>query len=192
MDSSLTPNAETSTRGKLWICLQNLQLSASLEESIMRMEEFIFIASWTSEEYFGPETHESSILRDAIRTYSTLVELRGWLTITALRTAMWSREEQSDQKSVEIEFQRLMRRGLSLWRQQLETNFFVYANNWLLRSSQLVSTASHRLPTGHIRWCLNHIDTQNTLPSYRIEWAHSIRGLRRIWAYGQEVSDIDT
>jgi len=127
------------------------------------------------------------MLRDAIRTYSTLVELRGWLTIIASKRGMWLRAPPSDQRNVELGFQSLMKSGLISWQQKLETSFFIYANSWLLGASALVSTASQRLPTGNIEWILNHINIPMDRNFRRRRWAYCMSGLRQTWEDAQEV-----
>lgn len=189
MRSSPTPNVEISTLGRLFICLRDFELSASSDEKLIKMKAFISTYSSTSGEFFGRDVRTHSMLRDAIRMYSTLTELRGWRTITQSRREMWLLAGQRDpQRAAEVGYQELVMSGLKLWQQKVETSFLTYSRSWLLGASSVVLTRAERLPTGDIEWILNHIETPMDSVSKKIEWLRCTSGLKRIWEDTFEVS----
>lgn len=189
MPSSPTPNAETSTLGQLFHYLQDFELSASLDEKIIKMKGYIFTYSSTSGGFFGQDVQKHSMLRDAIRMCSMLIELRGWRTITQSRREMWLLGEQRDpRREVELRYQELVMSGLKSWQQKVEMSFLTYCRSWLLGASSLVLTRAERLPSGAIESILNHIETPMDCTSKQIEWHCCMSGLRKMWEDAYQVS----
>lgn len=131
MPSSPTPNVAISILGELWRSLQTFELSASLEESCTRMEEFIFILSSISIDSSAQERLQFSMWKAATLTSRSLGELRRRDTTMRSKMAMSSLEGSGVQITrAETALTQLILNGVRLSWQRQQNSFGNFAMNW--------------------------------------------------------------
>lgn len=180
MDFSPTPSAETSTRGELWNAFHHWEVNASLDESITRMEDFIFTAMSCSNGGFEAERLMFSMSTVGTRTLAVLNEHRRRITTTRSRMEMLSAEGWEGRSRAQWELGRLLISGLESRRQRIETNFGNWCINWIPKLLCATSTHSAAMQTGDLPRCLPSMSTMDELSLFREMLTAEIDGYRNL------------
>lgn len=160
MSSSPTLNVDNSTLGRLSTCLQSWEQSASLDESIMRMEAFISMLSLTSHEHSEVAGLISSMWTVATRTSQSLVALQRRVTTTQSKMATWWQADSVDPRGrAEVEMGRLWLSGLQSRRLRIESSFGNFATSWIQRLRLRVSLSSASTAIGDLHQTLPTMNT---------------------------------
>lgn len=131
MPSSPTPSVAISILGELWSSLQAFELSASLEESCTRMEEFTFILSSISIDSSAQERLQFSMWEAATLTSRSLEELRRRDTTMRSKMAMWSQGDSNVPCTrAGVALTQLILSGVRLSWQKQQSSFGNFATNW--------------------------------------------------------------
>lgn len=180
MDSSRTPNAETSTTGELWNAFHHWELSASWEENFTRMEDFIFTCSMTSDGSFEAERLTYSMWTVGTRTLSLLREHLRRVTTTQSRMAMLSAEGWNGRNRAQWDLGRLLLSGLELRMQRVVTNFGNFSMSWIQKLLHATSTHSASMLTGDLPRSLPAMTTHEELSLFREMLTAEIDGYRNL------------
>lgn len=180
MDYSPTPNAETSIPGELWNAFHHWELSASLDESITRMEDFIFTATSCSNGGFEAEGLTFSMSTVGTQTLALLREHQRRITTTQSRMAMLSLEGWNGRNRAQWELGRLLISGLESRRQRIETNFGNWCINWIPKLLVATSTLSPAMQTGDLPRYLPSMSTMDELSLFREMLTAEISGYRNL------------
>lgn len=180
MPYSPTPNAETSTPGELWNAFHLWELSASSEESITRMEDFIFTCSQISDGSFEAERLTFSMWTVGTQTLNLLREHQRRVTTTQSRMAMLSAEGWAGRNRAEWELGRLLISGLELRKRRVETNFGLWCMNWIPKLLHAVSTHSASMLTGDLPRSLPSMSTMPELHLFREMLMEEMTGYRNL------------
>lgn len=145
-------NAGNSTPSMLSIICQQFQLSASLEERLILMEELISTLSLTLVQNTEQETPDDLMWRAVTRTFNLAAEHRRRCSTMRSRMETLSQEDSSD--LVEMEYQRLMIHGIEFWMQKMLIHFGNWFEHWLQGCSSPTSTVCGATASGTIdpRW----------------------------------------
>lgn len=131
MPSSPTANVAISILGELWTCLQNIELSASLDESCTRMEEFTYTLSSISVDSSVQERLQFSMWEAATLTSRSLEELQRRDTTMRSKMAMSSQEGSNVRLTrAEVALTQLILNGVRLSWQRQQSSFGNFATNW--------------------------------------------------------------
>nr|QUS52642.1 replication-associated protein B [Mute swan feces associated gemycircularvirus 1] len=180
MSSSPTHNAPSSIPGELWNAFHLWELSASSEESCTRMEDFIFTCSQTSDGSFEAERLTFSMWTVGTQTLSLLREHLRRATTTRSRMAMLSAEGWDGRNRAEWELGRLLTSGLELRKRRIETNFGLFAMNWIPKLLHAVSTHSASMLTGDLPRSLPSMSTHEDLTLFLAMLTEEMRGYRSL------------
>lgn len=180
MHSSPTPNAETSIPGELWSAFHLWELSASLVESITRMEDFICTVSQISDGSFEVERLTYSMWTVGTQTLSLLREHLRRDTTTQSRMAMLSAEGWQGRSRAQWELGRLLRSGLELRKRRIETNFGLFVTNWIPKLLHALSTHSASMLTGDLPRNLPSMSTIDELALFREMLTEEMTGYRSL------------
>ena len=180
MSSSPTPNVETSIPGELWNAFHLWELNASLDESITRMEDFIFTCSRTSDGSFEVERLTYSMWTVGTQTLHLLNEHRRRLTTTQSRMEMLSQEGWRGRSRAEWEMGRLLISGLELRRRRIETSFGLWSMNWIPKLLHARSTRSASMLTGDLPRSLPSMSTMEELSLFREMLTEEMTGYRSL------------
>lgn len=154
-------NAESSVDGTLWNAFRHWEVSASLDESIMRMEDFISTCFATSDQSCEVEEQISLMLTVTTQTLRRLEELRNWDTTMQSRMVMLFAEDWEDHHLIaEVAMAKLMRRGRKLRLQRIETNFGNWCIDWILNLLRVHSRNSRSTQTGNFALWNQHTKIQ--------------------------------
>ena len=131
MPSSPTHSVAVSILGELWTSLQRFELSASLDESCTRMEEFIFMLSSISIDSSVQERLQFSMWEAATLTSSSLAALQRRDTTMRSKMAMSSLVDSPVRITrAEAALTQLILNGVRLSWQRQQTSFGNFATNW--------------------------------------------------------------
>lgn len=180
MECSPTPSAGTSIPGELWNAFHHWELSASLDESITRMEDFICTCTSSSNGAFEVEKLISSMWTVGTRTLAVLREHQRRITTTQSRMEMLSLEGWSGRNRAQWELGRLLISGLESRRQRIETNFGNWCINWIPKLLCATSTVSPAMLTGDLPRYLPSMSTMDELALFREMLTAEIDGYRNL------------
>lgn len=166
--------------GELWSAFHHWELSASLHESITRMEDFIFTVSSISAEDIAVGELIRSMWTVGTRTVSLLEDHRRRDTTTRSRMEMLSAEGWLGRNRAQRELGRLLIDGLELRRRRVETNFGNFAINWIPRLLHALSTHSASMLTGDLTRSLPSMCTMEELLLFQETLTEEIRGYRNL------------
>lgn len=163
---------------QLWMSLLHWELSASLDESITRLEAFICTFSATSDGSFAVEELIFSMWEDSTQTLSLLVAHRKRDTITRSRMATLSVEALADrsQQRAEAEICQLILNGLRLRVQKVEMCFGDLCMSWIQKRLLLPSGPCSGMLIGSSDPTLCCMSRQQEYPSARGSWTDEIIG----------------
>lgn len=148
MSFSPTPSQDsTSIIGQLWTCLETWERSASLDERVMLMAEFITMYSQISDGSFRREKFVYSMWEASTQTSSLLDALQRKLTTTRSRMGTLLREGLEGR--AEIAIGTLIISGLRRHMLDLLTSFCTFATNWLREILCGASQTSGLTPIGN-------------------------------------------
>lgn len=166
----------------LWSSFHHWEQSASLDESITRMEEFTSTCLSTSDGGFDHEDLMYSMWEVSTRTSSLLREHQTRDTNTRLRMeTLYAEDSQNPTASrAEVEIARLIRNGLKLRVRQVETSFGRYATNWIRNRLRATSILCRSTPTGNLLRCLPCTSARMTLRASRAEWTEEMIGYNNL------------
>ena len=179
MDSSPTLNAVTSTLYTLSITLETLELSASLDEKITKMEEFTSMLSSCSNGSLSQEMSVFSMWTDATQMLSVVMVHRKRVGIMRRSMGMWSEADWKGQ--AERAFLSLANRGLQSSFLEVETSFLMLARDWLREHFCVTSLPSDVMPIGSIEYIQSPILTLSTYNSLRRSFQSSSHGYNKTW-----------
>lgn len=168
----------------LWNAFHHWELSASLEESITRMEDFTYTASQTSDGSFEVERLTYSMWTVVTRTSSLLREHQRRVTTTQSRMETLLLEASNGQSErAELELGRLLISGLRSRVQRIESHFGNFVMSWIPKLLLAHSGSSQSMQTG---------DLPRSLPSMSHHEDLSLLGemlMVEMSGYNQLVSD---
>lgn len=148
----------------LWNAFHHWELSASLQESVTRMGDFIYTSSQISDGSFEVERSIYSMWTVGTRTSNLLGEHLRRVTTTQSRMEMLLREAWSDPSGrAELELGRLLIDGLKLRVRRIERHFGNFAMSWIQRVLRVHSDSLQNTRTGNIERCLPSMSHQEDL-----------------------------
>lgn len=157
--SSLTHNAATCPSGQCLTTLAHWELSASLDESITRISDFIFTCLQTSDGSFEVERLIYSMYVVGTQTSNVLGEHRRRVTTTQSRMATSWQAALNGRFPAQLDLGRLLIRGLRLRVRRLEENFGNFARSWIQRLCAVHSASCRNTPIGGLNRslpCMSH------------------------------------
>lgn len=154
-------NAESSVDGTLWNAFRHWEASASLDESIMRMEDFISTCFAISDGSFEVEKLIFSMSTVTTQTLRRLEALRSWDTTMQSRMVTLFAEDWEDQSWIaEVEMVRLMRSGRRSRQRRIEMSFGNWCTDWILSLLHAHSRSSRSTQTGNFALWSQHTRIQ--------------------------------
>lgn len=173
---------------ELWTSFHHWEQSASLDESIMRMEEFTSTCLSTSDGSFDHEEQMYSMWTVSTQTSSLLEAHQQKDTTTRLRMETLSAEASNDPKKspAELEIARLIQNGLQLRVRHVEKSFGRFATSWIRNRLRATSVLCKSTPTGNLQRCLPCMSHHTELGASREAWTEEMIG------YSNLVLDVES
>lgn len=185
---------------KLAIIFHRLELSASLDEKITKMEEFTSMLSLCSTESLSQEMSVSSMLEVVTQTLSAATEHQRRVGIMRLKMeTLW---QEVSHGQAQAEFLRMAIDGLKLSWQRIEKNFLIAARGWLLGhfcvhsphfAPMLIGdTESTRPHTSHLKgWDSQRSIIQSSILGWNKTWDLLEEQVRPLPSGGPGISELD-
>lgn len=178
MPCSHTPSVETLTHGQSATFCRRYQLSASLAEKIMLMEEFISMYSLTSALDSAQKTHDDLMWTAITRTFNLAVGHQGRCMTMLSKMAMSSQGDSTDQ--VETMWLGFVHSGIELWMHRMLRNFGTWSEHWLQECSSPTSTVCGATASGAIDPQWLSTSPHPALCSTYQEWRSSANSYARV------------
>lgn len=194
MDSSHTQPSETTPatwqtlRCRLSEHLENLELSASLDERITSMEAFIYMLSSCSDGSLSQEMSVFSMWMDITPILSEVTHLRELAaTMQSRKETLWQGD--SIQTALELRWVLMAESGLQYAWQRLETSFLTHARVWLRGHFAAPLRHSLVMRTGSTDQWLSRTDHLKDYNSTRALFLSALSGFRETYWGIEEVSE---
>lgn len=167
---------------ELWTSFHHWERSASLDESVMRMEAFTSTCLSTSDGSFDHEEQMYSMWTVSTQTCRLLAEHQTRDTITRSRMETLSAEVLNDPTTspAELEIARLIRNGLKSRVRHLEMSFGRFATSWIRNRLRATSILCQSTPTGNLQRCLPCMSHHTELKASRAAWTEEIIGYNNL------------
>jgi len=188
MSSLPSPNHQTSTQRRLTLLLDDLEASASSEERITLMAEFISIVSCNLSTSSNPRTRECLMLEDAIQMFGRCIAHQRRVMIMQSRMVMWLEDPLSGR--AELAWGRLAINGLKLSLQRLERSFLRLLRDWIQNHFAAVSSAFPSTQTGNTVWTEPLTVHPGAYLLSQKEFMDSMSGYEEIWELISQVRNI--
>jgi len=178
--SSHTHNVAISTLSQLSTNFRLIQQSASLQENITRMEEFISTLSSTLDGSLEAEISVRSMWMDATRMFNLLECHRELAGTMRQRMATLLQADYKDQ-ALELAHRRTTQRSAQL---AMLANFGNYVRCWLREHSYVISNRFEGTPIGGLNPSLLNMNSQGEYASTRGCFRNSMNGYSKILFIG--------
>lgn len=171
---------------ELWTSLHHWEQSASLDESVTRMEDFTSTCLSTSNGSFDHEELMFSMWTVSTQTSRLLVAHQTRDTTTRLKMETLCAETSPDRSPAELEIARLIRTGLQLRARNVEKSFGRFATSWIRSRLRATSILCKSTPTGNLQRCLPCMSHHMELGASKEAWTEEMIG------YSSLVSDVES